>query len=407
MYKKSFTLLAFLISIPCSLSSAQSGTSDYGSGVHQYFSGRYQAAINTLNEAITADSKNSRAYYFRGLAKSGAGDSLGAKSDFEKGALIESSSSKTRTSLVTRSLERVQGAVRLELEKTRKRVFAGGATGSSTMMASSIPSPPIPSLPIESYPIQSRSVVSSYSEIVPQVTGVVACDAPVASLVYSAPIAPALPIHCTPIVCQQPQIIFSAPIQSQTAFGSQVVDGFSKISSDPVYDPAIVATPATGSARETPSEELGMASTTTPGPDPEPSVETATVKKPEEAVVDIDALAAAANEPEIIETFGEELMPSGESSIEAEIAAEPGDNNQGVFGGEAEATTGVEPSQSQGVLGDAADVTVEENVVGVVDDPFNTATSEPVDAKSVLGGEASESVEVPVETEGGSDPFGV
>ena len=97
MFKKSFILLACAILIPCSLSSAQSGVSEYGSGVHQYFSGRHQTAISTLNDAIAADSKNARAYYFRGLAKMGSGDSYGAKSDFEMGALVEASSLASTT----------------------------------------------------------------------------------------------------------------------------------------------------------------------------------------------------------------------------------------------------------------------------------------------------------------------
>jgi len=382
MFKKSSTLLACLILIPCSLSSAQSGTSDYGSGVHQYFSGRHQTAINTLSGAIAADSKNSRAYYFRGLAKMGAGDSYGAKSDFEMGALIEASSSKMRTSLVTRSLERVQGGLRLEIEKTRKRAFARGTTstvGSSTVMASSIPSLPVQSYPVQSYPVQSLPVVSSCSEIIP----------PVPSPVYSATIVPALPVYSTPIVYQQPQIISSEPIQPQTFIGGQVVGDSPNTFSSPVYEPAIVVPPAPaesvfesdsptiGLVSETPSEELEMVSPTTPEPDPEPIVETAIAEEPEAVVVDVDvdAFAAAADEPEIIETFDEEPMASEESSVEAEMADE---------------------GTEEPVAAEEVEMPAE----------FGAATSEPADAEVVFGAEASEPVEMPVETEGGSDPFG-
>ena len=125
MSKFYFVFLACALLVPCNWAAAQSGSDAYGSGVHQYFSGRHQDAMNSLSAAISKDSKNARAYYFRGLAKMGSGDSWGAKSDFELGAAIEASNSKRPTSLVTRSLERVQGSLRLELEKTRRRVFDG------------------------------------------------------------------------------------------------------------------------------------------------------------------------------------------------------------------------------------------------------------------------------------------
>ena len=470
MFKKSFILLACAILIPCSLSSAQSGVSEYGSGVHQYFSGRHQTAISTLNDAIAADSKNARAYYFRGLAKMGSGDSYGAKSDFEMGALVEASSSKTRTSLVTRSLERVQGGLRLEIEKTRKRVFAGGIStgGSSTVIASSIP---VQSFPVQSFPIQSHPVVSTYSEVVPQsfpqTTGLVTYDAPVPLPVYSAPITPApAPVFSAPIVFEQPQVISSEPIG--LPFEQQIISGSSiqpsTFTNPTTLDPAIVINPAPGesvfgsdtpiatSVVETPSEEPEMASDTTP--EPEPMTKTVTAEEAEEAV-DVDAFAAASSEPAEFETVSDEpIMASKEmakeeaadafaaATEEAEMpaefggvaetaaatedpfgaaSAEPADT-QDIFGGAAKAemepvnaasaveTADAQSSQPQDVFGSAgtAEVPVDQNVVGAAgelpNDPFGAVTAEPAVAEDVFGGAAAEAM--PVETGGGSDPFG-
>ena len=227
MFKKSFAMLALSILIPVSSGFAQTRSSEaYGSGVHKYFSGRHQDAISSFNNAIADDSKNARAYYFRGLAKMGSGDTYGAESDFELGALIEKASSKRRTSVVTRSLERVQGSMRMKLEKTRRRVFdssLSAGSGTTTNIASSIP--------LESFP----SSTIYHSDVLPaQSSGLVTFDAPVLSPppIISSPII-SEPIISAPIVSAP---IVSAPIVSDPIINSPIV-------SKPIISAPIVSTP--------------------------------------------------------------------------------------------------------------------------------------------------------------------
>ncbi len=90
----------------------------YGNGVHAYFSGDYVKAHEFLTKAIDAGSHDPRCYYFRGLAYLKLGRPQEAESDFQEGAKLESAD-LNRTYNVARSLERVQGAARLEVEEHR------------------------------------------------------------------------------------------------------------------------------------------------------------------------------------------------------------------------------------------------------------------------------------------------
>ena len=91
----------------------------YGDGVHAYFAGDFQRAYEDLTQAIEAGTNDPRAFYFRGLAALRQGRSDEAEADFSAGADRESRGLGGWP--VARSLERIQGAERLQLERHRMR----------------------------------------------------------------------------------------------------------------------------------------------------------------------------------------------------------------------------------------------------------------------------------------------
>ena len=92
----------------------------YGSGVHGFFSGAYDRAYEDLSLVIDGGSTDPRAWYFRGLAALKLGRSDEAEADFAEGARRESGPGGGVWP-VSRSLERVQGGARLQLERHRTR----------------------------------------------------------------------------------------------------------------------------------------------------------------------------------------------------------------------------------------------------------------------------------------------
>jgi hypothetical protein len=90
----------------------------YGSGVHAYFAGDFAKAYDQMTAAIAAGTRDPRIYYFRGLAYLKLGREAEATQDFQKGAQLESKDLH-RAYNVGRALERVQGAVRQQLETYR------------------------------------------------------------------------------------------------------------------------------------------------------------------------------------------------------------------------------------------------------------------------------------------------
>ncbi len=90
----------------------------YGNGVHAYFAGDFVKSYDQLTSAITAGSHDPRVYYFRGLAYLKLGREPEATQDFRKGAELESRD-LNRSFNVARSLERIQGAARQQLETYR------------------------------------------------------------------------------------------------------------------------------------------------------------------------------------------------------------------------------------------------------------------------------------------------
>ncbi|HUT10717.1 MAG TPA: tetratricopeptide repeat protein [Thermoguttaceae bacterium] len=90
----------------------------YGSGVHAFFSRDYVEAHELLTSAIDGGTRDPRPYYYRGLTYQKLGREEQAEVDFEKGADLESRDID-RLFNVGRSLERIHGQVRLDLERYR------------------------------------------------------------------------------------------------------------------------------------------------------------------------------------------------------------------------------------------------------------------------------------------------
>ncbi|MEN6451731.1 MAG: hypothetical protein ABFC96_14665, partial [Thermoguttaceae bacterium] len=93
-------------------------TEEYGAGVHAFFACDFNKAYDQLTAAIDGGSKDPRAFYFRGLAYLKLGRPTEAAADFRAGADLESGD-VNKFYNVGKSLERVQGAGRLEVEKYR------------------------------------------------------------------------------------------------------------------------------------------------------------------------------------------------------------------------------------------------------------------------------------------------
>lgn len=92
----------------------------YGNGTHQYYDGKYADAIRSFSTAISVNPNDPRPYFFRGLSKLNCDGPLAAAADFQQGAFREAYKSGRASSAVNRSLERIQGACRLEIEQHRR-----------------------------------------------------------------------------------------------------------------------------------------------------------------------------------------------------------------------------------------------------------------------------------------------
>lgn len=118
MFRKSlavcFTLCASTVS---STAFAQSRT--YSQGLNAYFAGDHEIAEALLAVAIGDGSTDARQYYFRGLARLGAGMPDAAAEDFAVGAELEASG-RARGGSIDRALEKVQGTARRTVEKYRR-----------------------------------------------------------------------------------------------------------------------------------------------------------------------------------------------------------------------------------------------------------------------------------------------
>lgn len=88
----------------------------FGEGVHRYFSGDCQGALTVLADAIAAGSEDPRVYLYHGLAQECLGGD--GSDDFAKAAQLEATGRLAVN--VNQALERIQGPVRLEIEKLRR-----------------------------------------------------------------------------------------------------------------------------------------------------------------------------------------------------------------------------------------------------------------------------------------------
>ena len=90
----------------------------YGRGVHAYFSSQYDEALGHLDMAVDNGSRDPRCYYFRGMTLIRLGRGHESEQQFQAGATLEFSSEGAYD--VARSLERIQGAERLQIEAVRR-----------------------------------------------------------------------------------------------------------------------------------------------------------------------------------------------------------------------------------------------------------------------------------------------
>jgi hypothetical protein len=98
----------------------------YGKGVEAYYSNNYFQAYDLLSSAIGSGSNDPRVYYFRGLSEMFLGRSYEAEQDFRQGAQLEAAGGSA-TYDVGRSLERIQGRTRIQLESFRSQARVDAA----------------------------------------------------------------------------------------------------------------------------------------------------------------------------------------------------------------------------------------------------------------------------------------
>lgn len=89
----------------------------YGKGVHAYNDGRYDEAAAYFDEAVELGTRDPRIWYFRGIVKQTNGGD--GSEDFRKGASLEFATTG-RFFDIGRSLEKIQGNVRLKIEDARR-----------------------------------------------------------------------------------------------------------------------------------------------------------------------------------------------------------------------------------------------------------------------------------------------
>ena len=113
----SFAIALFLVNSVFAQSDAVL-TDYYGSGVHAYFLGDNAEAHDYLTKSIDGGTQDPRAYYFRALVYERTGRADESQADMQRGSELEVADIN-RFYPVDRSLARVQGRVRVGLEKHR------------------------------------------------------------------------------------------------------------------------------------------------------------------------------------------------------------------------------------------------------------------------------------------------
>ena len=99
---------------------AESTGAIYGKGVHAYFAGDLDQALEYLGATVDEGTTDPRCWYFRGLTLLRLGREDEARKDFEKGAKCELAATY-QVYRVGKALERVQGHDRLILEEHRSK----------------------------------------------------------------------------------------------------------------------------------------------------------------------------------------------------------------------------------------------------------------------------------------------
>jgi TolA-binding protein len=92
----------------------------YAVGLNRFFAEDYAGAEKELAEAVRLYGRDARYFYFLGLARLHQGKQRGAEADFAEGARLEKFDLPPRAA-VSRSLERIQGRVRLLLNEVREQ----------------------------------------------------------------------------------------------------------------------------------------------------------------------------------------------------------------------------------------------------------------------------------------------
>jgi hypothetical protein len=207
----------------------------FGTAVESYYSGNYARAYNLLSASITAGSTDPRVYYFRGLSELFLGRSLDAQKDFRRGAQLESNDA-TMPYDVGRSLERVQGRVRLQLEsyRTMARVEAARARDAQRARRYEVMRKAQPAAPVAAAAPGAEPGQPAMPAAAP------AGNAPAANDPFAAPAA-------TPPAANDP---FAAPAEQKPAakpaddpFGAPAAPA-TKPAEDPFGAPATPAAPA-------------------------------------------------------------------------------------------------------------------------------------------------------------------
>ena len=139
-----------------------SPTKLYGDGVHAFHRGDYHNAHVLLSASIEKGNEDPRCYYFRGVALRRIGRPADAAYDFQVGVELESQLADS----VGLSLERIQGADRIVLEKYRRQLANERAIRLRSNRSSRSPGEMLPSFDVR----RSRSTE------VPSSTGLTSLD---------------------------------------------------------------------------------------------------------------------------------------------------------------------------------------------------------------------------------------
>ena len=93
----------------------------FGEGTHAYYAGQLRRAYQMLSQAIAGGLQDPRAYYMRGVVLERLGRPEQAAKDFYRGAELEVRLEADGVA-INRFLMRVQGRVRVKLERIRRQV---------------------------------------------------------------------------------------------------------------------------------------------------------------------------------------------------------------------------------------------------------------------------------------------